>query len=87
MNVKVIKDEKEELQIEIDNLTIAELLRSYLWQDESVILAVWKRDHPTKKPILVIKTKGKSAKKALQDTIDRIESLNAKLISEFKKIK
>lgn len=85
--IKVIKQDKDELHIELSNLTIAELLRSYLWQDPATELAAWQREHPSKNPILVLKTKGKSSKKVLQDTITKIEKLNDKLISEFKKLK
>ena len=48
--IKVIKKGKDELQIEIDNLTIAELLRTYLWQDPATTLAAWQRGHPSKNP-------------------------------------
>jgi len=87
MIVKVLKNEKDHLEIEIDNLTIAELVRSALWDDSAVTIAAWKREHPTKNPILVIKTKGKSAKKALIDCLGRIEKLNDKVLSEIKKAK
>ena len=83
--IKVLKKKKNQLQIEIDNLTIAELLRKFLWQDSSVEIAAWKREHPTKNPILVVQTKGKSAKKALLDCITRVEKLNNNLLTEFKK--
>jgi DNA-directed RNA polymerase subunit L len=85
MIVKVLKNEKELLEIELENLTIAELLRNFLWEDEAVTLAAWRREHPTKNPVLIIKTKGKSAKKALLDCIARIEKLNQKVLEEFKK--
>ena len=87
MNIKIIKQDKEELQIEIDNLTVAELLRNYLWQDSATVVAAWQRDHPSKNPILVIKTKGKNPKKVLEDTISKIQSLNSKILSELKKAK
>ena len=83
--IKVLKKKKNQFQIEIDNLTIAELLRKFLWQDSSVEIAAWKREHPTKNPILVVQTKGKSAKKALLDCITRVEKLNNNLLTEFKK--
>jgi DNA-directed RNA polymerase subunit L len=85
--IKLIKQDKDELQLEIDNLTIAELLRNYLWQDSATVLASWQKDHPSKNPILVLKTKGKSPKKVLQDTMGKIQNLNAKILSEFKKTK
>ena len=85
--IKVIKKGKDELQIEIDNLTIAELLRTYLWKDPATTLAAWQRGHPSKNPVLMLKTKGKSPKKVLLDTIKKIQNINVKLISEFKKLK
>jgi DNA-directed RNA polymerase subunit L len=85
MEVKVLKNEKDYLEIEIDNLTIAELLRNQLWKDSAIEAAAWRREHPTKNPVLIVKTKGKSAKKALQDCISQIDKLNNKILEEFKK--
>ena len=87
MECKIIKQEKDELQIEIDNLTLAELLRNELWQDKATKMAVWKRDHPTKNPILVLKTDGKAAKKVLQDTLEKIQDKDNDLLKSFKKLK
>jgi len=85
MEARIIKKEKNYLEIELDNLTIAELLRDALWQDKATELAAWRREHPTKNPILILKTNGKEAKKALLDTIEKIQKLNEDLVSEFKK--
>ncbi len=85
MEVKVLKNEKDYLEIELDNLTVAELLRNQLWKDSAVEAAAWRREHPSKNPVLVIKTKGKSAKKVLQDCISQINKLNNKILEEFKK--
>ncbi len=87
MEIKVLEDSKEELKIQIDNLTIVEILRVYLNKDSNVKFAAWRREHPSKPPILNIKTQGKSAKKALQDAINRIEKDTDKLVDEFKKAK
>lgn len=87
MEVKYIKDEKNEAEIELDNLTIAEVLRAYLARDDAVEMAAWKREHPTKRPILKIKTKGKSARKALEDAVALIEKEADKLLESFKKAK
>jgi len=84
MEVKVIKDEKEELIVEIDNQTVAEILRVYLNKDDSVSLAAWKREHQDKPVIFEIKTKGKSAKKALEDAAGKIEKETGKYADEFK---
>ena len=86
MKISIIKKEKTELEIEIDNLTVAELLRNELWEDDAVELSAWRRDNPSKDPILVIRTKGKDAKKALLDAIGRIQGKNKEIIKEFKKV-
>lgn len=86
MEVKVLKKEKDEMHLEIGNLTMAELLRNELWQDSSVEIAAWRREHPAKNPVLIIKTKGKTAKKALLDCIVRLKKINDKLQTEFKKV-
>ena len=85
MKVKIIKNEKDNILVEMDNQTIAELLRVYLNEDEGVVMAAWKREHPDKPVVFEIQTKGKSAKKALEDAAARIEKETDKLVDEFKK--
>ena len=85
MEVKIIKEEKDNLVLELNNQTVAEILRVYLNEDSSVELAVWKREHPEKPVILEVKTKGKSAKKALEDAASAIEKDTEKYAEEFKK--
>lgn len=87
MEIKYLKQEKNEAEIELDNLTIAEVLRNYLIKDEQVEFAAWRREHPSKNPVLKIKTKGKSVKKALQDASKQIEKEADSLLKEFKKSK
>lgn len=84
MEVKYLKNEKDEVEMEIDNLTIAEVLRAYLVEDSSVEFAAWRREHPSKNPILKIKTKGKTVKKALSDAVSKIEKETDSLVSKFK---
>lgn len=85
MEAKVLKDEKDNLVIEMDNQTIAELLRVYLNEDDSVKLAAWKRDHPDKPVVFEIRTSGKSAKKALEDASSKVEKDTSKYLEDFKK--
>ena len=87
MEVNVIKSEKDEIEVELGNLTIAEILRVYLNKDSSVSFAAWRREHPTKKPKLLVKTKGKNAKKAIVDSVKAIEKDLDKLQNDFKKLK
>lgn len=86
MKIKVIKAEKNELEIEVNNLTIAELLRNILWQDSATEFAAWRREHPTKNPRVVLKTKGKNAKKVMLDTLASIQKTTSQLVKEFKKV-
>ncbi len=87
MNINVLKSEKDLMEVQIENLTIAELLRVYLNKDSDVTFAAWRREHPTKAPILKIETKGKSASKAIKDAVKVIEKELDKSLSEFKKLK
>ncbi|VVB82147.1 DNA-directed RNA polymerase subunit L [uncultured archaeon] len=87
MELKILKSEKEEIEIEFENLTIAEILRIYLNKDSAVTFAAWKREHPTKRPILLVKTKGKTAKKAIDEAVSEITKDLDKVESEFKKMK
>jgi DNA-directed RNA polymerase subunit L len=85
MEINIIKDEKNELELQIDNQTIAELIREYLNKDSHVTLGVWKKEHYSKPLLLRITSEGKSAKKALQDAINHAEKDLAKYAAEFKK--
>jgi DNA-directed RNA polymerase subunit L len=85
--IDIIRSSKDELVFRCDNLTIVELLRIYLNEDDSVKLAVWKREHPSIAPIMLVKTIGKSPKKALADAVKHIEKELDKLVTDFKKLK
>lgn len=87
MEVNILESSKDEIKLEVGSLTIAELLRVYLNKDSSVSFAAWKRNHPTEKPILLVRTKGKTAKKAIDDAVSSIEKDLDKFLSEFKKLK
>jgi DNA-directed RNA polymerase subunit L len=87
MEIKIIKDEKNELEVQLENQTIAEIVRIYLNQDSSVKLGAWKREHYSKPIILKIEAEGKTAKKALQDAIAKAKKDLSKYEDEFKKAK
>ena len=87
MEIKILKESKEEIEFQIESLTLAELLRVYLNLDSSVALAAWKREHITEKPIMLVRTKGKSAKKAIADAVSAITKDLEKVEEDFKKIK
>ena len=87
MEINILKSSKDELEVQVDNLTIAELLRVYLNKDSSVTFAAWKREHITENPIISVKTKGKIAKKAVKDAISAIVKDLDKVEADFKKLK
>lgn len=87
MEVNILKDEKNELEIQIDSQTIAELIRVYLNQDPAVKLGAWRKEHYSRPLILKVETEGKTAKKALQDAIAKVEKDLKKYADEFAKAK
>lgn len=72
MDLDIIKEEKNEIEVAFEDVTIPELLRVYLNKDSAVNFAAWKQDHPTKKPVLKVMTTGKTAKKAINDAVNLI---------------
>ena len=84
MKATIIKHEKNEMDIEVDSLTIAEILRVYL-NKEDVKMAAWRREHPFKNPVIHIEAE--NPKKALQKAISALEKDIDKVVDEFKKLK
>ena len=84
MEIKILKDEKTELDVEVSSLTIVEVLRVYL-NKEGAKLAVWKRDHPTKNPVLHIEAD--NPKKILKSAIASLEKEIDGAVTDFKKLK
>jgi len=87
MEITILRNEKDELELETDSITIAEVLRVYLNKDSGVTFAAWKREHPTKNPVMLVRTKGKTAKKAVEDSVKEIEKDLKKASEDFKKLK
>lgn len=87
MEINILESSKDEIKVEFASLTMAEILRVYLNKDSSVTFTAWKREHPTKNPVLLVKTKGKTAKKAINDAVNSITKDLDKLESDFAKLK
>lgn len=87
VEVKILKSSKEEIEVELDNVTISEILRVYLNKDPAVAVAVWKRTHPTKRPVMLVRVKEKSAKKVIADAVSHITKDLDKVLDDFKKLK
>ena len=84
MNAEIVKQEKNDLEVKIDNQTVAEILRVYL-NEQGVDFVAWRKEHPTKPLILKIKTSGKTVKKAVSDAIAEINKDCEKLLAVLKK--
>jgi len=84
MEVKVLKEEKDALLIELvgESETFANLLREELWNVKGVIEAAYIREHPElSQPKLWIKTEGINPREVLRIAIDNL----IKKFSELKK--
>jgi len=82
MNLEIIKAEKNDVELKIDNLTIAEILRVYL-NKQGVNLGVWRREHPFKP--LVMKIQSPNVKKSVESAIDSIKKDLNKIAAAAKK--
>ncbi|MEK6875706.1 MAG: RpoL/Rpb11 RNA polymerase subunit family protein [Nanoarchaeota archaeon] len=87
MEFKFLNSSKDEIELEVGSLTLVEILRVYLNKDPNVSFASWRREHPTKNPVILVKTKGKTAKKAIDDAINSIEKDLDRFESDFRKLK
>ena len=86
MEIKILKNTKDELKAEIGNPTIAEILRVYLNKDTSVTFAAWRKEHATENPVLKVETKGKTAKKAVNDAVVAITKDLDSVEGDFKNL-
>lgn len=84
MEVEVLKNEKNDLEVKLDNATIAEILRVYL-NKEGIDLAVWRREHPTKPAVIKIQSSGKTPKKEISDAVAAIKKDLDNILKVLKK--
>lgn len=72
MNIEIIKQDKNEIELKIDNITVAEILREYL-NRQNVDFVAWRREHPTKPVIMRIQSSEKTIKKEVSEAIESIK--------------
>lgn len=84
MNIEILRDEKNDLEIQMDNQTIAEILRMYL-NEQGIQFAAWRREHPSKPIIFKIESTGKTARKAISEAVEAIKKDADKIVSATKK--
>jgi len=80
MKIEVIKKEKNDLEIVLENATVAEIIRVYL-NKQGVEFAAWRREHPTK-PVLL---KVKGGKADVTSAISTIKKDLGKILALVKK--
>lgn len=84
MNIQIVKSEKDAVELKIDNLTVAEVLRVYLYE-AGVDFAVWRREHPSKPLIMKIESKDKLVKKVVSEAVAAIKKDCDKITALIKK--
>ena len=57
MEIEVMQESKDDIELKIDNLTVAEVLRVYL-NEQGIEFAAWRREHPSKPATFRIKSSG-----------------------------
>ncbi|MCS7134859.1 MAG: hypothetical protein N3E38_01520 [Candidatus Aenigmarchaeota archaeon] len=86
MEVRVIKQEKDSLLLEIkgDTIGFANLISEQLWEKKEIEEAAAIKEHPyMAEPKIFVKTKGVNPKSVLLDTAKSIENLVKELEKEF----
>jgi len=72
MEIEIVKQEKDELILHIDNLTIAELMRSYL-NAQGIEFVAWRREHPSKPIVMRIQVSSGTVKKIISDAVAAVK--------------
>jgi len=84
MNIEILKQDKNAVELKIDNLTVAEILRAYL-NKEGIEFAAWRREHPSKPLLFKIESSGKTVKKAVSEAVEAVKSDCGKIAALLKK--
>lgn len=90
MEYEVLKDEKHELQVQFSEIDhgFLNLIKEAIWQQSGVELASFRLEHPeVSKPVFILKTKGKEAKKIWNSALESVSEELDKLSKEVKKLK
>ena len=83
MNIEITKQEKNDIELKIDNQTIAEVLRVYL-NNQGIEFSAWRKEHPTKPIVMKIQSTN-AVKKAVSDAIAAAKKDLEKISSGLKK--
>ena len=84
MRIEIVNQEKNEVELKVDNPTVAEILRVYL-NRQGIDFAAWRREHPSKPVTMLIRSSGKNINKEVAEAIDAIKKDLSKILSLVKK--
>lgn len=84
MQIEIISQDKSNVELKIDNQTVAEILRVYL-NKQDIDFAAWRKEHPTKPVIFKIESNSKTIKKAVSDATAAINKDMDKISSALKR--
>ncbi|MFH0869254.1 MAG: RpoL/Rpb11 RNA polymerase subunit family protein [archaeon] len=90
MELKILKDDKDGLEIEFSETDegFLNLIKDSVWKQSGVEFAGFKIDHPeTSRPVFIIKSKGKKAKDVWNSAVEAVSEELDKFSKELKKIK
>ncbi|MBU0466828.1 MAG: hypothetical protein KJ718_04860 [Nanoarchaeota archaeon] len=84
MELEILKQEKNNLDAKLDNITVAEILRVYL-NKQGIEFAAWRREHPSKPIVMKITSSGKTVKKEVSDAVVDVKKDLDKIVKGVKK--
>lgn len=84
MNIEILSNDKHEVEFNIDNITVAEALRSYL-HEAGASFAAWRREHPSKPAVMKVRSEDKTVSKVMSDAVSLLNKDCKNLISGIKK--
>lgn len=87
MKVKVIENADDKLKVEIDDLTLVNLLNEKIWKQRGIEFAAYRIEHPyLSKPVLTVKSRDpkKTVLEAADKILDDVKELRAKLEKAMK---
>ena len=87
MEIKILEEGEEILKVEVDDVTLVNLLNEKIWKQRGIGYSAYNIDHPyLSKPVITVKSK--NPKKALIDAADRViddvDALRKKLQAALK---
>jgi len=83
MQIEIINQEKELIELKVDDVTVVEVLRAYL-NNGGIKFAAWRREHPSKPVIFRIESDKGTVKKAISDAVNAIKKDTDKVLKAVK---